>query len=70
MENKWLRFCDNCCWAHALTPFSICTSHSIKMFEGYGNNYENMLSRVVVSRMTSLQEAEQMIALSAIVGVG
>jgi hypothetical protein len=68
MENKWLGFCDNCCWAHALTPWSVCISHSIKVFEGYANDYEIMLSRVVLSSMASLKEAKQMIELSACVG--
>jgi hypothetical protein len=30
----------------------------MKVLEGYANKYENMLSRVVLSRMTSLKEAE------------
>jgi len=59
MENKWLRLGDNCRWAHALTPFLVCMGHSIKVFEGYANNYENMLSRFGLSRMTSLKESER-----------
>ena len=44
-------------------PLLVCTSHGIKAFEGYANNYEHMLSRFVLSRMTSLmtslEEAER-----------
>jgi len=47
MQNKWLGLGDNCRWAHALTPFLGCTSHGRQMFEGYANNYEDMLPRFV-----------------------
>jgi len=63
MQNKWLGLSDNCRWAHALTPFLVCMSPSMQAFESYTNNYEDMLSRFVLSRrtslLTSLEEAER-----------
>ena len=63
MQNKWLGRSDNCRWAHVLTPFLVCTSPGMKAFESYANTYEDMLSRCVLSRRTSLlislEEAER-----------